>query len=80
MDNSFLKEFLKNAETTEQEQNISWSSKEIIFSEAILVMPKLKLYQNYLIFTSFESSQQEDFRIASFFKFGQAVPEIFFMF
>ena len=80
MDNSFLKEFLKNAETTEQEQNISWSSKEIIFSEAILVMPKLKLYQNYLIFTSFESSQQEDLRIASFFKFGQAVPEIFFMF
>ena len=80
MDNSFLKEFLKNAETTEQEQNISWSSKEIIFSEAILVMPKLKLYQNYLIFTSFESSQQEDFRIVSFFKFGQAVPEIFFMF
>ena len=80
MDNSFLKEFLKNAETTEQEQNISWSSKEIIFSEAILVMPKLKLYQNYLIFTSFESSQQEDFRIASFLKFGQAVPEIFFMF
>ena len=30
MDNFFLKEFLKDTETTEQEQNISLSSKEII--------------------------------------------------
>ena len=30
MDNFFLKEFKKNTETTEQEQNISLSSKEII--------------------------------------------------
>ena len=33
MDNFFLKEFKKNTETTEQEQNISLSSKEIIFPE-----------------------------------------------
>ena len=33
MDNFFLKEFKKNIETTEQEQNISLSSKEIISPE-----------------------------------------------
>ena len=33
MDNFFLKEFKKNTETTEQEQNISLSSKEIISPE-----------------------------------------------
>ena len=33
MDNFFLKEFKKTTGTTEQEQNISLSSKEIIFSE-----------------------------------------------
>ena len=35
MDNFFLKEFKKNIETTEQEQNISLSSKEIISPEPI---------------------------------------------
>ena len=33
MDNFFLKEFKKNTGTTEQEQNIILSSKEIIFPE-----------------------------------------------
>ena len=33
LDNFFLKELKKNTETTEQEQNISLSSKEIISSE-----------------------------------------------
>ena len=33
MDNFFLKELKKNTETTEQEQNISLSSKEIISPE-----------------------------------------------
>ena len=33
MDNFFLKEFKKTTGTTEQEQNISLSSKEIIFPE-----------------------------------------------
>ena len=33
MDNFFLKELKKNTETTEQEQNIILSSKEIIFPE-----------------------------------------------
>ena len=35
MDNFFLKEFKKNTETTEQEQNISLSSKEIISPEPL---------------------------------------------
>ena len=35
MDNFFLKEFKKNIETTEQEQNVSLSSKEIISPEPI---------------------------------------------
>ena len=33
MDNFFLKELKKNTETTEQEQNVSLSSKEIISPE-----------------------------------------------
>ena len=35
MDNFFLKELKKNTETTEQEQNISLSSKEIISPEPL---------------------------------------------
>ena len=37
MDNFFLKEFKKNTETTEQEQNISLSLKEIIFPEPFAI-------------------------------------------
>ena len=57
MDNFFLKEFKKNTGTTEQEQNIILSSKEIIFPEpfAFKVFPTNTMTENPVFVSNPES-------------------------